>query len=153
MGEGAEGRSDQILPAMKHLPLGLQYNNPLNIRLVPGTCWKGSLPVSGGAESARFVRFETMEWGLRAAFCILRTYARRHGATCIRDIVSRWAPPSENNTLQYIRNVCLWTGLGGNEHLTEKQWPKLVRAMARQECGVMLSEQTILRAFCLYKLS
>ena len=129
---------------------GQKNNNPLNIRRVAGSGWKGQATLQ---DDGRFVRFERMEWGLRAAFCILRTYARRHGATCIRDIVSRWAPPSENNTLQYIRNVCLWTGLGGNEHLTEKQWPKLVRAMARQECGVMLSEQTILRAFCLYKLS
>jgi len=70
----------------------------------------------------------------------------------VNDIVSRWAPPSENNTEQYIRNVCLWTGFGGRQHLTESDWPLLVKAMARQECGVLLDDKTIARGFCLYKI-
>lgn len=93
-----------------------------------------------------------MEWGLRAAFCILRTYARRYNAVCIRDIVSRWAPPSENKTEQYIKNVCLWTGFGGQQRLTETDWPLLVKAMARQECGLRLEDRTIARGYALYKL-
>ena len=98
-----------------------------------------------------FVQFQTVAWGLRAAFCILRTYARKYHAVCIRDIVSRWAPPTENNTERYIRNVCLWTGLGGLQRLTEKEWPTLVRAMARQECGIVLSEEDLQAGFLLYK--
>ena len=92
-----------------------------------------------------------MEWGIRAAFCILRTYARRYGVVCIRDIISRWAPPNENLTEHYIRNVCLWTGLGGLQRLTESDWPNLVRAMARQESGIVLSVQVIWCGFALYK--
>lgn len=158
--------------------LGMRNNNPLNIRRVPGTHWKGSLtpdpnsvangdslpfvgsqphlvaalkpPVAPEGEG-RFVRFESMEYGLRAAFVLLRTYSTKYRANCIRDIISRWAPPNENDTEQYIQNVCQWTGFGGNERLTERDWPKLVQAMARQECGIELSNVLIEKAFEMFK--
>ena len=131
--------------------------NPLNIRKVPGTHWKGELPQStpplGGDGGGLFVRFESVEWGIRAAFVLLRTYSAKYHANCIRDIISRWAPPSENNTEKYIKNVCLWTGLGGLQRLTEEDWPRLVKAMARQECGVILDEDQIQKGYALYQES
>ena len=133
------------------MTLGERNNNPLNIRRVSGQRWQGEvLPQRGSGEGA-FVQFSSMEYGLRAAFCILRTYRNKYKAVCIRDIISRWAPPSENDTEKYIQNVCLWTGFGGNERLTEEDWPKLVKAMARQECGIELSNAQINRAFEMFK--
>ena len=143
-------------------PLGIRNCNPLNIRRVAGTRWKGEIqtpqatldgrresqpPVGGGA----FCKFESMEWGLRAAFCLLRTYRDKYKLNCIADIIMRWAPPSENHTAQYIRNVCRWTGFGGMQRLTESDWPALVRAMARQETGAELDESVILAGFRLYR--
>ena len=122
--------------------------NPLNIRRVAGTHWKGQRDEQ--TDNA-FVQFRTIEFGLRAAFVLLHTYATKYGANCIRDIISKWAPPTENNTEQYIKNVCNWTGFGGLQQLTEQDWPKLVRAMGRQECGVTLSEEQIQRGFNLYR--
>ncbi len=134
---------------------GIRNNNPLNIRKVPGTHWRGEvLPQRGSGEGAGdrlFVQFESLEYGIRAAFCILETYRRKYKAVCIEDIINRWAPPSENDTEKYIKNVCLWTGLGGLQRLTEEDWPKLVLAMARQECGALLSEEIINRGYELYK--
>ena len=158
---------------------GLRNCNPLNIRRVAGTHWKGEIlpSIQGGATGVfrgatecgsgptkgsnypvatedgggSFVRFESIEWGLRAAFVLLHTYSTKYKLNCVRDIISRWAPPTENDTEKYIRNVCQWTGFGGNERLTETEWPKLVRAMARQECGEVLSEETINRGFELFK--
>ena len=56
---------------------GIRNNNPLNIRKVPGQRWKGEvLPLRGSGEGAgdkSFVQFESLEWGLRAAFCIQNT--------------------------------------------------------------------------------
>ena len=134
---------------------GIRNNNPLNIRKVPGTHWRGEvLPQRGSVEGAGdrlFVQFESLEYGIRAAFCILETYRRKYKAVCIEDIINRWAPPSENDTEKYIKNVCLWTGLGGLQRLTEEDWPKLVLAMARQECGALLSEEIINRGYELYK--
>ena len=122
--------------------------NPLNIRRVAGTTWKGQ---RAEQTDHAFVQFETMEHGIRAAFVLLRTYSAKYHANCIRDIISRWAPPSENDTEAYIRSVCTLTGFGGQERLTEAQWPALVKAMARQECGVTLSEEQIQRGFDLYR--
>ena len=130
------------------LPRGLRNCNPLNIRRVAGTKWKGQSIFQGDKD---FVQFESMEFGIRAAFVLLRTYSIKYKANCIQDIVTRWAPPSENDTDAYIKNVCLWTGFGGLQRLTEEDWPKLIRAMARQECGAVLSEDVILKGFRLFK--
>lgn len=133
---------------MSMLARGLRNCNPLNIRRVAGTKWKGQ---SALQTDASFVCFNAMEWGIRAAFCILRTYARRYQCLSPADIVGRWAPPHQNDTDAYIRNVCTWTGFGGRQHLTEADWPRLVQAMARQESGTTLSEEIINKGFKLYK--
>lgn len=127
----------------------LRNSNPLNIRRVADTKWIGQSTLQ---TDPKYVKFETLGWGIRAACCILRTYAKRYHAFCVRDIISRWAPSSENMTESYIRNVCQWTGFSGNQRLTENDWPLLIRAMARQECGVILDSVTINRGFTLYKL-
>jgi len=127
---------------------GIRNCNPLNIRRVAGTTWKGQRAEQTDRE---FVQFDSLEWGIRAAFCLLRTYERKYHLNSIAGIIMRWAPPSENQTGQYIRNVCRWTGLGGMQRLTEADWPKLVKAMARQECGICLSEEQIQKGFELYR--
>ena len=125
-------------------------NNPLNIRKSADK-WQGQvLPQRGSGEGA-FCVFESMEYGLRAAFCLLRTYATNYRLNCVRDIITRWAPPSENNTQSYIRHVCLLTGFGGNQRLTEKDWPRLVKAMAKMESGVDLDDNLIQRAWQLFQ--
>lgn len=129
------------------MTLGERNNNPLNIRKVPGVRWRGSLASDPSPQGeGSFVRFESLEWGIRAAMKILRTYRDKHAATSIREIVSRWAPPAENNTDAYIATVCRLTGFGGNERLGEKQWPALIKAMAIVESGLTLSDETIAAA-------
>ena len=111
---------------------------------------RGVLEGTGEAPGA-FVRFSSLTYGLRAAFCILRTYRNKHHAVCIEDIITRWAPPTENDTHKYILDVCKLTGFGGKERLTENNWPQLVKAMARIESGMNLTEKQIQQAFQLYK--
>ena len=127
---------------------GLRNNNPLNIRRVAGTKWKGQ---AAEQKDKEFVQFESLAWGLRAAFCILNTYRRKYKAVCVEDIINRWAPPSENATSEYIRTVCRLTGFGGKERLEESQLPALVCAMAFVECGAPISKETILKGFRLFK--
>ena len=80
---------------------------------------------------ASFVQFETMAYGWRAAFVLLtRTYYHTYRLFTIRAIISRWAPPNENNTKRYIENVSRLTGIGPDEPLgipSEKpaRWMKL----------------------------
>ena len=137
----------------------IKNNNPLNIRHTK-TLWKEEvlpLPIEGevgrGSRGVRssFCTFSSIEWGLRAAFCLLRTYAIKYKLNCVKDIINRWAPPTENDTTSYIRHVCQLTGFGGNQRLTEKDWPRLIKAMARMECGANLDDETIARAWQLYQ--
>ena len=127
---------------------GLRNNNPLNIRRVSGTRWKGQ---SAEQNDPQFVQFESMEWGVRAALKIFETYANKYKAVCIEDIITRWAPPTENDTRKYICDLCKLTGFGGKERLTEKEWPKLVKQMALLESGMKLSEETVNKGYKLYK--
>ena len=128
---------------------GERNNNPLNIRRVVGTNWKGEIVAP--IEDKQFVQFASLSWGLRAAFCILRTYRDKYQAVCIEDIITRWAPPTENDTRKYICNVCRLTGFGGKERLTEKDWPRLIGAMAFIESGLLLSPETINKGYSLFK--
>ena len=90
---------------------------------------------------AQFCQFETMAYGWRAAFVMLtRTYYHTYRLYTIRAIVTRWAPPNENNTRAYIENVSRLTGIGPDEPLgipSDKpgRWIALGAAMGIQECG------------------
>ena len=127
---------------------GLRNRNPLNIRRVAGTNWKGQ---SAEQTDKEFVVFEELAWGIRAAFCILRTYRDKYKLVCIEDIITRWAPPTENDTRRYICDCCKLTGFGGKERLIENNWPRLVGAMARLESGMNLTEEQIRQGFRLYR--
>ena len=127
---------------------GIRNNNPLNIRRVKGQYWKGE--VVKPIEDKEFVQFASLEYGLRAAFCILRTYRDKYHAVCIEDIITRWAPPSENDTQKYISDLCRLTGFGGKERLTEGEWPWLVKHMALLESGMHLSNEVLTKALNLY---
>ena len=126
---------------------GLRNNNPLNIRRIVGTIWQGQLAEQ---RDKKFVQFKSIEWGIRAACCILKTYQRKYQATCVEDIITRWAPASENDTRKYVETVCRLTGFGGKERLAESQLPALVCAMAFVECGALISKETINKAYSLY---
>ena len=122
--------------------------NPLNIRRVAGTVWRGQRDEQTDKE---FVQFLSVGWGLRAAFCLLRTYRNKYQCLCIEDIISRWAPPSENNTREYINAVCRLTGFGGQERLTAAQMPSLVKAMARIESCIELTDAQLQAGWQLYQ--
>ena len=129
----------------KIIPRGIRNNNPLNIRI--GNTWLGERPNPVDQE---FEEFVTMEYGLRAAFLILRRYIRRYGKNTVTSIVSTWAPHSENNTLRYIDTVCARTGLKPDEQIKYEDSTtmcKLVAAMAYVECGQPILMKYIEKAY------
>ena len=65
----------------------MRNNNPLNIIKSEKINWQGEVKPS---TDPNFAQFETLEYGLRAAFKLLRTYYNKHGCRTIRQIVSRW---------------------------------------------------------------
>jgi hypothetical protein len=58
-----------------------------------------------------------MPHGYRAAFVTLATYLSR-GWNTIEKIISHWAPPSENDTENYIAAVERWSGVPRSRELT-----------------------------------
>ncbi|EWY36771.1 hypothetical protein N825_25390 [Skermanella stibiiresistens SB22] len=86
------------------LPRGIRNNNPGNIeRTTPPTKWQGLASDQSGDK--RFVVFQDPAWGIRALARVLITYADRHDCGTVRKIVTRWAPPNENVTVEYCAFV------------------------------------------------
>lgn len=120
---------------------GLRNNNPGNVRHGPDK-WQGMAAQQSDTE---FVQFRSMEYGVRAIARILLTYQKR-GADTISEIVSRYAPPNENNTAAYVSSVCKQTGYGALVELDIDNFEvmkSLVRAIVRHETGTELPERTI----------
>lgn len=126
---------------------GLRNNNPLNIEYKAGTNWQGEIIPSG---DSRFAQFQTMEYGIRAAFKTLDTYVNKYGITSLEKIIKRWDPGSTN----YVNVVCQLTGYAPNKDMskaTDIEWIKLVRAMSQMENGVSLSLMQTKQGWDLYK--
>ena len=104
---------------------GIRNNNPLNIRHSADK-WQGARIAQ---TDKAFVQFQSMAYGYRAAWKILDTYClrfkRERKTYNVRNIIGRWAPPTENDTDAYIRAVVKLSGLGGNENMPR---PKHYRA-------------------------
>jgi len=132
------------------LPRGIRNNNPLNIR--KGNNWKGERQHQ--TDNA-FEEFVSIEYGLRAAFKILRNWIsgkanRGHAIDTIEKIVSRWAPPSENNTDAYINYVSKRSGIDPRERIwftDRRKIVAIVEAMAMYENGVPLDTARIESAY------
>lgn len=91
------------------------------------------------SSDAEFRQFESIEWGYRAMFVLLHTYAVKHGCRTLRDIISRYAPPSENNTESYICRVADATHLSPDEPISTTDaavMTAVVAAMSAVENGV-----------------
>lgn len=127
------------------IPRGIRNNNPLNIRI--GNRWQGEVENPTDTE---FEQFISMKWGLRAAFILLKRYIERYRLNTIRDIISRWAPSTENNTRRYIEQVCRWTDMPEDRVLdfnNSGDMTMLVWAMARVETGYSLDFSELIDAY------
>lgn len=120
-------------------------NNPGNIRI--GQPWQGLMPRSQmspeqAAETA-FCVFMTPMWGFRAMATIFHNYAKR-GLVTIREIISTWAPPSENNTEAYILAVAHDCGLSPDaifDFSNSQAMADLCHAVSVHECGGWLFKE------------
>ena len=115
-------------------PRGIRSNNPLNIDYQPANPWQGlDSPPSDG----RFARFVAPQWGIRAAVKVLHSYQKR-GIVTMRQTISTWAPPAENNTEAYIAFVCRKAGVKPETRIdlaNQDQVIAILKAMVLMECG------------------
>jgi hypothetical protein len=105
-------------------------NNPGNIRYNP------DLRGCNGNVNG-FCSFDTLANGTRGIFTLINTYRTRYNLNTISGIITRYAPPSENNTAAYIRNVSSWTGIPADRPVTDPEIKKVVAAIVKQENGLI----------------
>lgn len=105
---------------------GYRNANPLNIR-INSDKFQGEIQPSGDRE---FKQFETMAYGYRAAFRILKTYINNYKCDTIRKIISRWAPKSENHTENYIRTVSERSGIPADDRVYADNREMMIRIVA-----------------------
>ena len=121
------------------LPRGIRNNNPGNIR--HGANWQGLNPKGRDIDSA-FCVFTAPIYGIRALAKVLI-----HGLNTVRTIVSRYAPPNENQTAAYIQSVAKQLGVYPDTVIDIEERGVLtvfIKAIIRMENGIQpYSDETI----------
>lgn len=100
--------------------LNERNNNPGNIRY-------GNFAIRHGAigENKGFAVFPNMTSGFTAAQELLTTYGKQ-GLNTIEQVISKWAPATENDTKGYAAHVAKKMGKGVNEPLNMKDPKTLI---------------------------
>lgn len=133
----------------RKLPRGIRNNNPLNIRI--GNKWLGEVNEPTDKD---FEQFTKMVFGLRAGFVLLRRYIQRYHLQTISDIISRWAPPSENHTSKYVEFVAQRLEISPLDKIAFEDantMCSLVSAMCKMECGEEIDIRLIYTAYHMVK--
>ena len=126
---------------------GWRNNNPMNIRFVAANKWRGKVSENRKKDRA-YEEFTNVVWGWRAAFYLLMKYYFKNKLKTPRMIITKFAPPSENNTDAYVHNVMEFMHKNGFPNLEENatlanpyefrfQWVQFMKAMTIQESGIM----------------
>ena len=127
------------------LPRGIRNYNPGNIRW--GDNWLG-LKKDGKKQDPSFCVFTNAVYGIRALAKLLKNYQRLYGLHTPRKIISRYAPPNENQTLAYINSVSQQLGITPDTEvdLTEKGvLTVFIKAVIRHENGVQPYKEEIIQ--------
>ena len=121
--------------------IGQRINNPMNLRQFG----QGFLGDEGEEDS--FIKFQDPAYSYRAADMVLDKYGRDYGINTIEDMISRYAPPSDDNpTEAYIDFVSQQTGIGSGDPI-DLQDPELraqlMSPMAMLESRTEISPEDI----------
>ncbi|MUG90127.1 structural protein P5 [Bombella sp. ESL0385] len=104
---------------------GIRNNNPGNLDFVG----QAGAHLEQGVHP-RFAAFNTPEAGLIALRGQLLRYNQHDGLDTVKDIISKWAPPTENDTAAYINGVSHALGVTPDQKLGPFT-PQLVAGLMR----------------------
>ena len=110
----------------------IAINNPGNIRYNPD--FKGCTGQTKG-----FCNFSSLGFGYRAILVVLTTYYDKYELKTIRGIITRYAPPTENKTENYIQFVSRASGIDPNQNLTKEDLIKLIPSLVKMENGINIT--------------
>ena len=115
---------------------GLDCNNPFNLETSVKITWVGEIKPTNDPDGV-LCTFDTPEHGLRAGFRDLVNQQALHGLNTWSEIITKYAPPTENNTLAYIKALVDATGCAANQKLDLKD-PQLLASAGE---AVIVHEQ------------
>jgi hypothetical protein len=121
--------------------VGLANNNPGDLKCCDGNNWQGLVGNNG-----TFDTFVDTTWGIRAMALDLTNKINKDGLDTITDIITAYAPSSDNNNVPaYIARVVSDTGFGPNDPLIADgpTLAALIRAIINHEISAGLSQQYI----------
>lgn len=122
---------------------GERLNNPANIEKSANQ-WQGLAPAQ---PDSRFASFVSPDFGIRALVKILNTYYYKYNLNTISKILNRYAPPVENDTNSYAKQVALNSGIGINTPFAFNQENifKIAKAMIKHEQGRVIYPDAVIR--------
>jgi hypothetical protein len=122
------------------IPRGLTDNNPGDLTPPPSGTWNGQVGLDGP-----FCIFSDSIFGLRALAVDIANNITQDGNNTITLLITKYAPPSENNTANYISSVAGDTGLDPNAPIPQTQaaLASLMRAIINKELGDNWSSQYV----------
>lgn len=131
----------------QQIPRGIRNNNPGNIR--HGANWQGLNPDGRNIDPA-FCVFNTPVARIRVLAKVLINYKKIHGLNTVRQIISRYAPPNENQTTAYVQSVSKQLNVQADEVIDIEERGVLtvfIKAVIRMENGIQpYSDETIQQA-------
>lgn len=138
---------------LPRLPRGCRNNNPLNIRRSRSQ-WLGKIPFNKSTDT-QFEQFETMNLGIRAAMCLLRTYINKYKLNSVSSIIRRWAPASDGNNVDFYVSF-VSGGFRAYQlnpyyfHCTSTVICVLVKQMALVESSLNFDYERLQKIYCQY---
>jgi hypothetical protein len=113
---------------------GLRNNNPGNL-VITGINWQGKIPVAQNTDKT-FEQFTNLYYGIRAAALDIINDTKEHDYT-LRQLITEYAPPFQNNTAAYINYVSSQTGLNPDAPVifTSDTLTAILRAVFEVENG------------------
>lgn len=115
---------------------GIRNNNPGNIVADPKNKWQGLAEVQ---DDPRFCVFAEPKWGIRALAVILIAYQDRYNLNTVSSLIGKYAPPSENNTVAYVKDVATVMNVGIEDKLDLHKYETLrlmVEGIIRHENNI-----------------
>lgn len=127
----------------------MKRNNPFNIRRSDKNKWVGKVYDNTGP----FEVFDTLGHGIRAGMKLLLNYNTIYNLNTVEGIISKFAPPNENNTNGYIASIYKYTGFDKGKVLDLSDRDTMVRLAVNiivVESGVKLDEAVLYNVYDKY---
>ena len=115
-----------------------EFNHPGNIEA--GIGFDGEIEGEGYGPNKRFAKFKTPQLGIRALKLDLTTKLRRFNGD-LAAMINQYAPPSENDTGQYLKVVQQYAGV--KDKYTDADLDNIVKGFIRMENKKELAEKYI----------